>query len=46
VAAAAEGWHLLLLKIANHGGQWKFALRFTDEGGRPIEVPSRTTPPT
>ena len=46
VAAAAEGWHLLLLRIANYGGQWKFALRFTDEGGRPIEVPSRTTPPT
>jgi hypothetical protein len=45
VAAAAAGWHLLVVKVANHGGLWKFALRFTDEGGRPLQVPSRTRPP-
>ncbi len=45
VVGADRDWHLLMVKVANHGGQWKFALRFTDEGGRPLEVPNTTTPP-
>ena len=41
----APGWHLLVVKAANHGNLWKFALRFTDLGGRPLHPPTRLTPP-
>jgi len=45
VMAVEPGWHLLVVKIANHGNLWKFALRFTDLGGRPQHPPVRLTPP-
>jgi hypothetical protein len=45
VTGQQSGWQLLVVKVANHGGRWKFALRFTTEEGQPIAVPSRVTPP-
>jgi len=45
VAGVGDQWHLLVVKVINHGYQWKLAVRFTDLAGRPLQVPSRTTPP-
>lgn len=45
VAGVGGQWHLLVVKVINHGYQWKLAVRFTDLAGRPLQVPSRTTPP-
>lgn len=45
VAGTGTDWRLLIVKVINHGNLWKFALRFTDEGGRPMAVPSRAEPP-
>jgi hypothetical protein len=44
VGTGAE-WRLLIVKVINHGNLWKFAVRFTDEGGRAIAAPSRIAPP-
>lgn len=45
VVGSDSEWRLLVVKVGNHGGQWKFALRFTDEGGRPLQLPARATAP-
>ncbi len=45
VAGGGGKWHLLVVKVINHANLWKLAVRFTDLAGRPLPVPTRTTPP-
>jgi hypothetical protein len=45
VVGSGPDWQLLMVKVLNHGNQWKLALRFTDETGRPLDVPNRALPP-
>jgi hypothetical protein len=45
LVGAGSDWHLLMVKVMNHDGEWKFAVRFADHGGRPVAVASRPAPP-
>ncbi len=45
VPGNGAGWHLLVVKVVNHGNLWNLAVRFTDSVGRPLQIPTRATPP-
>jgi len=39
------GWHRLLVRVVNYGGEWAASVRLADEGNRPIEVPHQSACP-
>jgi len=39
------GWHRLLLRVVNHGGEWAASVRTADARDRPIDVPNQAECP-
>jgi len=39
------GWHRLLVRVVNHGGEWAASVRVADERDRPIDVPNQAECP-